>query len=465
MATRVTPPRESAPSAEEDALVDLEFRWQNFRGFVDTSWLAIPPLTVLIGPNNSGKTTVLAPLLVMNQTMQSRDAGTPLVSRGPLFDAGNFQNLLTHHDANRELGFGVRFHVHDAKGKTLKKIGTYPPGAVELTFTSAGDPHNCTLTGYTVYDMYLRKVLARSLTKDGRYGFSGPPKDELTLVERKVLRESKPHHFLFNATLDLREFVPREAADEGPVRPDFSGSFSLYLSIVSYVFAEMRSMLDDMSYIGPVRERSRSFYPVTAEVPRSVGPAGERAANLLRQRFARLQPALDQWVRAFELGDAVKYRDLSADLFEIYFLSEGRETNIADAGFGASQVFPLIVQALASAPGTLTLAEQPEIHLNPKLQSVLADLFVTMANTHRRVVVETHSEHLLLRLRRLIAEGKIAANRVALYFVEKIGGESTIRRVPISAKGHISADEWPKGFFGETLKESLALAAAQAARK
>jgi predicted ATPase len=78
-----------------------------------------------------------------------------------------------------------------------------------------------------------------------------------------------------------------------------------------------------------------------------------------------------------------------------------------------------------------------------------------------RVLVETHSEHLVMRIRRLIAEGKVNAGDVALYFVERDMYLSTVREVPIDRNGHIDQEDWPKGFFGESLSESLALAAAQ----
>jgi predicted ATPase len=86
---------------------------------------------------------------------------------------------------------------------------------------------------------------------------------------------------------------------------------------------------------------------------------------------------------------------------------------------------------------------------------------VEMANSDHRVIVETHSEHLLLRLRRLVADGSISHNKVAIYFVEKIDGLSKIRHIDLKGNGHIPSESWPKGFFEESLSESLALAAAQ----
>ena len=73
---------------------DYQIRWKNFRAFKDTGWLTIRPLTVLIGPNNAGKTSILSPLLIMSQTVRSPDTQTPLISRGPLVDSGVPQNLF-----------------------------------------------------------------------------------------------------------------------------------------------------------------------------------------------------------------------------------------------------------------------------------------------------------------------------------------------------------------------------------
>src|SRR5262249_35501704 len=112
----------------------------------------------------------------------------------------------------------------------------------------------------------------------------------------------------------------------------------------------------------------------------------------------------------------------------------------------------------------LMIAEQPEIHLNPRLQTELADLFCAIAETGRSVIVETHSEHLLLRLRRLIAEGAVGVEDVAVYFVERRGNSSTVRPVAIDAMGHIAAAEWPTGFVDDSLRNAVELAAAQRAR-
>ena len=102
--------------------------------------------------------------------------------------------------------------------------------------------------------------------------------------------------------------------------------------------------------------------------------------------------------------------------------------------------------------------------MNPSQQARLADLFASFADRDRNLIIETHSEHLLLRLRRLIAEGILPSKDVALYYVEKEGSESTLKEVPIQANGHIEPDYWPRGFFEDGMKEALDLAVLQAER-
>jgi predicted ATPase len=442
---------------------DPEVRWKNFRCFRDTGWLIIRPLTILIGPNNAGKTSVIAPLLLLNQTLLSRDVVTPLVMRGPSIDAGTFRDIVFNHDTKLDVFFGVRFHSHD-RDKSTKKVGAYAPGALEVTFSQGKTPQASVLKRYVVYDIFKRLYLKRIRLSSGRYTLTGIQTHKLTTNERRALRRSRPSNFLFSI---LSEFY--ELRGEPPdilTRFRFSSSFQEYMAILSHVSEHMNSLFNTLSYIGPLRERPKRYYEALGETIETVGPAGERAPNILRRRFSELRQGLNRWIRRFEMGQEVRYRDLSDDIFEINFLSKQSPsiTNIADAGFGASQVLPLIVQAVAAEPMTITVAEQPEIHLNPRLQCVLADLFVEMANTNHRIIVETHSEHLFLRLRRLVATGKISHNDIAIYFVEKGEGQSIIRPVPLQKNGHIQHAHWPVNFFGETLRESLALAAAQASK-
>jgi len=102
------------------------------------------------------------------------------------------------------------------------------------------------------------------------------------------------------------------------------------------------------------------------------------------------------------------------------------------------------------------LLEQPEIHLHPSVQADLADVFIEVAKTRNlQIILESHSEHLLRRLQRLIAEEQMASDQVALYFCEMKDGASSLTTLQLDEYGNIN--NWPKDFFGDEMGDLVAL--------
>ena len=436
---------------------DYKIRWTNFRAFRDTGWITIRPLTILLGANDAGKTSVFSPLLLLAQTMRSPDSVTPIIAKGPLADLGSFQELLRNKDVSKPMSLGFKFHLHHESGKP-DPLGREPPGVIEMTFGAGDEPEEPILRKVEISDAFSRLMYTRVRRGTKGYSLSSPYLGKMRSTERELIESEQPYNFLFTPTTAIRrarqkgkEFVPAS----------YSEPFSRYLSATGFAVNELIGIFSNLAYVGPLRERPRRHYEVSGAIPMSVGVRGEDMANMVRRHFKRIRSSLNVWVRKFNFGSSVSIANDRSGEFALYFNRNGRKTNIADAGFGVSQVLPLIVQAIVAPKNTLTIAEQPEIHLNPKLQSTLADLFVEMAKTDHRVIVETHSEHLLLRLRRLIAKGAIEHSKVAVYFVEQRDGESKIREIKLGDNGSIEREEWPVGFFDDSLKESLALAQEQ----
>jgi energy-coupling factor transporter ATP-binding protein EcfA2 len=146
----------------------FEVRWQNFRSFRDTGWIKIRPLTVIIGPNGSGKTSLLAPFLILKQTLQSSDRSVALQTRGQFFDAGSFQDAVRNRDATKGISFAFRFHHHAEPSKKPAPVGTYPPGEVALTFSLSGDSKYPVLRKYEARDVFWRPMLLRKFGRGGR---------------------------------------------------------------------------------------------------------------------------------------------------------------------------------------------------------------------------------------------------------------------------------------------------------
>jgi hypothetical protein len=137
-----------------------------------------------------------------------------------------------------------------------------------------------------------------------------------------------------------------------------------------------------------------------------------------------------------------------------------------DLGVGISQVIPVIVAALHSANGVVAI-EEPESNIHPAFQVVLADLLISQAKTNKGVLflVETHSEHLMLRCLRRIRETtkgiqidgipRVAPEDIAVHFVEPTASGPRIRRIDVDEEGDF-VDEWPGGFFEESFHEKFA---------
>jgi predicted ATPase len=145
------------------------------------------------------------------------------------------------------------------------------------------------------------------------------------------------------------------------------------------------------------------------------------------------------------------------------------EVKLTDVGFGVSQVLPVIVEALYVPRRSIVIFEQPEIHLHPRVQADLADLFVDAIRAREngiprecQFIVESHSEHFLRRLQRRIAEEELPAEDAALYFVHTDGTRARIEALKVDLFGNIL--NWPDGFFGDEMGDLVARSEAQARR-
>jgi predicted ATPase len=133
--------------------------------------------------------------------------------------------------------------------------------------------------------------------------------------------------------------------------------------------------------------------------------------------------------------------------------------NIQDVGFGVSQVLPIIVAGLMAGNESLLILEQPEIHLHPRLQAGIADFLIDLAQLGRRVLIETHSDHLINRLRRRAAEdssGKIS-DYLQIAFVQRdyVTLESSVEALRVDDSGTVM--NWPPSFLGDTADELAAI--------
>ena len=218
---------------------------------------------------------------------------------------------------------------------------------------------------------------------------------------------------------------------------------------------DFEKLFAQIHYLGPLREQPRHQY-IWDDHPDDVGQRGENAMSALLLRRVQ-QCSIDNkildWLVKLEIIDS--YR-LEPNLeqkghYELYVTKHkgGPEVRLTNIGFGVSQVLPVLIACYFAPEGSILILEQPEAHLHPKVQSELGDVLIDVVkNRNVQIILESHSEHLLLRLMRRIAEEKISAGDTALYSCQIKDGTSEIERLNMDEYGNIR--NWPQDFFGDS---------------
>lgn len=162
-----------------------------------------------------------------------------------------------------------------------------------------------------------------------------------------------------------------------------------------------------------------------------------------------LYEALDAWLVHLNVASEVQVSKSNSFGFNVLIKNiENKQSDIMNVGIGVSQVLPVLITGLLSEENETLIFEQPELHLHPYPQSRLADFFMALVNRNRRVIVETHSEYMLLRLRYHVLKENIARERIVINFFENKLGTKVIKK-EITSNGTI---EYPEDFKDETQK-------------
>ena len=145
--------------------------------------------------------------------------------------------------------------------------------------------------------------------------------------------------------------------------------------------------------------------------------------------------------------------DIAISELRLMDVNKRTPVSLRDVGVGISQVLPVLALAYGSRQ-QLVAIEQPEIHLHPALQAELGDVFIEAAlgENKNTFILETHSEHLILRLLRRVREGVLSPDDVAVLYVQPTGTESKVLEIRVDEDGDF-IDRWPGGFFEESFRE------------
>jgi predicted ATPase len=289
-------------------------------------------------------------------------------------------------------------------------------------------------------------------------------------------------HFLPYEIPFLIEAYPYDTYKEipGGEQDYIINSFPLTGNLEGAVEYIQNLFIKNLRYLGPLRDEPKSLYPLTPSAdPADVGLRGEYTAAVLDlhktdqiqyipsisfkdaqvppgKSIRTLESAVTDWLVYLGVAESVKTIDRGKIGHEMKVVMPGSNMahDLTHVGVGVSQVLPILVMCLLAEPGSVILIEQPELHLHPKVQTRLADFFLSMSMLGKQCIIETHSEYIVnrLRFRAAAAQADAVSKLMQIYFVDKVDGCSVFRPVEVNKYGAIT--DWPDGFFDQSQSEA-----------
>ena len=476
-----------------------ELRFGNLKSFAKNDKIECAPITILMGENSQGKSSIIQAALLLKQNI---DVSRPLFEEysqfdftGPSIDLGSFGAAINNHDPERILNLGFTFKHSDRKPFRNRASNPLLGQTINIDIgIRAGENGRGEASSYRLgFSSY--SIMLKLGTKNNAIGiFPESPRDVSQLLEiwrearsrsdesLEVLKKLDEADFGWMKTWLAKTpmnggFItpcwdPEEITARRPGRPiggrldrprrvaleRFVFDWNIWASILD---SEISNEWRRTKNIAALRRSPDRLMLDTGGHFNALGPAGEGLVRILANEsdtLDRLNESIASMGIAYRIG--VTNSTLGTrgqDLGEVSVLSlvdtaSNTVLTLADVGVGISQVIPVLMHALVSS-STLLLMEQPELHLHPRLQAELADVLIESTRRDNRLVIETHSEHLLARLQRRMREGALDPDDVRLYYIANNGSDGAVaQRINFTKDGEM-IEAWPAGFFDEQFED------------
>ena len=432
---------------------------QNFKSWKDSREVKLAPLTGFFGTNSSGKSSLLQMLLLLKQTA-GRDNIIFFGSDNSLVNLGNFREVIHAHNPQASLGleFGCKLREPYLMDFSMKDGFQSRSKLDRFTFRTVVCEEEGKLIVESLY--YVGSNVRTRIIWD-KYG--APDKNKLFQDATQLMEGDVKN--CYGMPTPKKELESEIIWNQNFLR-QFSSAFE---KLFSHVY-----------YLGPTRVDPRRLYIWSGGHPNHPGQWGNQAIDaLLSARVRKLrtlhkeeevpiEERVSEWLREMELAHSfsLDWTNQGATEYEVRIqkTSSSPPVTLVDMGYGLGQFLPVLVLCYYAPEGSTLILEQPGIHLHPKVQSQLADLLIEVVTERNlQILVESHSEHLLNRLQRRVAEEKIAADQTTLYFCRNDEGVSTIERLQMDEFGNIT--NWPENFFGDEMGDLFAMTKAQRERQ
>jgi hypothetical protein len=437
--------KRSRSRQEETAITRISVA--GFKSISQEQAIEIRPLTILAGANSSGKSSMMQPLLLLKQTLEETYDPGALLLYGPNVKFTSLNQLLSRVGRGKTSDTLV-FGISVGSGLTLTLfLHRQPTGGIDvqcMSYLDGGETTSLQL-GMT-HEEILSAV---------------PPRDRELL--EKVPKEIRGENSELIVVRDrcFLEITFKSGDEQIRFRSNIR-SVSPGLVIEPYI----RRVI----HLPGLRGNPERTYPVAAVGLTFPGTFEKYFASVIAQwQTEKDRDKLEQLSKDLEklsLTWKVTARPINDTQVELQVgRLKGRTrdlVSIADVGLGVSQTLPVLVALQVAEPKQLVYLEHPELHLHSRAQFVMAQILANAANRGVRVVVETHSSLLLLGVQALVAEGKLAPEKVKLHWFKRDdNGNTKVSSADLDEMGAFG--DWPEDFADVALEaESRYLDAAGA---
>jgi predicted ATPase len=385
-----------------------------FKSFGDLTKIKLGFLSILAGSNSSGKSSMMQPLLLMKQTIEAAYDSGILLLDGPNVSFTSSEQFISAQSITNN--GSKEFQIF---------IGANPQNSFQSDFRWSIEEglsqHSQT------YILFGKKILLR------------------LDMSAAAIREAIPMDKSFGIS------NPQVVREKCFFIVDGGGRY--LLSSPTYA-----NTLRSMIHVPGVRGNPERIYKTAATDGNTFTGLFENYVVSVIDRFQKKEPEklaqLQSHLKKLGLTDTIQAQRLNETQLELRVgrvLGSTDTVNIADVGFGVSQVLPVIVALLVAEPKQIVYVEQPEIHLHPRAQVALAEIFAEAINRGVQVIVETHSELFLLGIQTLVAENRIAPQDVQLHWFTRntVDGSSTVTTAKLDETGAFG--DWPEDFGSTAL--------------
>ena len=415
---------------------------KGFKSIAEECEIDIRPLTILAGTNSSGKSSIMQPLLMLKQTLEAPYDPGPLLIDGPnvqFTEAAQFLSALPDENGTDRFQIQIETDNSDLVRTTFRK----GPSELEIVEMMSERKFGSPLSPlrFTLYPEMSSAELKLMVDKNLDVKLSAELLKQLTsMIEQHFIPKDA------NVVKRSRCFLYVESSQNNYIPRGFT--VNLILNMLTGI------------HLPGLRGNPERTYKFTSTGPLYPGTFENYVASILyewqEKKDERLKTVTDA-LHILGLTGTVSTKKISDVGIELQVgrlphdsTGEMDMVNIADVGFGVSQVLPIVVALTAAEQGRLVHLEQPELHLHPRAQVALAQVLADAAKRGVRVVAETHSSLLLLGVQTLVAEGDLSPELVKLHwFSRREDGVTEVNSADLDETG--AYGEWPEDFADVSL--------------